>query len=206
MGTKLIFAASVLFAASVTMVSVAKGQGPDGGQLLSDGFPPPSAMFDAKGEFQFYVPGVPVGPRQPEPGLVVGFIDSGTTSTHAQLAGLVLEERTFVDGPVRDEIGHGTWAMLVTFTVAPQKRFGFYSAKVTRDGSDLRAANVIAAFNWLVSKGVLVVNMSLGFDKLTPDVQRLCDVIAQSSVLVAAAAGNLGPDVKFYPPIAASKT
>lgn len=190
----------LLVAASLMIIPAADGEGPDGGRLLWDGSPPPSALFDAKGEFQFFVPGVPVGPRQPEPNLVVGFIDSGTTSSHPQLAGLVLEERTFVDGPVRDELGHGTWAMLVTFVVAPQKRFGFYSAKVTRDGTDLRAANVIAAFNWLVSKGVPVINISLGFDRLTPDVQRLCQVIAQQeSVIVAAAAGNEGPDVKVYP-------
>lgn len=200
MGTQLVFAAGVLFMASVMAASTVKGESPDGGRLLSVDSAPPSAMFDAKGEFQFFVPGVPVGPRTPDPGLVVGFIDSGTTSTHPQLAGLVLEEKSFVDGPVRDEIGHGTWTMLVTFTANPEARFGFYSAKVTRDGSDLRATNVIAAFNWLISKGVRVVNVSLGFDRLTPDVQRLCQVIAQNeTVLVVAAAGNGGPDIKVYP-------
>jgi hypothetical protein len=192
--------AAACFIFGVMSMSLANAQGPDGGILLSDDSFTPSAMFDAKGQFQFFVPGVPVGPREPDRTLTMGFIDSGTTSRHPQLDGLVLEEKTFVDGPVSDELGHGTWAMLVTFTAQPDARFGFYSAKVTRDGADLRAANVMAAFKWLVSKDVRVINISLGFERLTPDVQRLCKAIeSEPSVFVAAAAGNFGPDVKIYP-------
>jgi hypothetical protein len=181
------------------MASGASGESLDGGHLFADDSAA-TKMFNAKGEFQFFVPGVPVGPRQPEPGPTMGFIDSGTSSRHPQLDGLVIEEKSFVAGPVHDELGHGTWAMLVTFSASPQSRYGFYSAKVTRDGSDLQARNVAAGFQWLVSKNVKIINMSLGFDRLTPDVQQLCQMIAkESSVLVVAAAGNLGPDVKVYP-------
>jgi hypothetical protein len=173
------------------------------GRLLSN---TPLQLLDEKGEVQYFIPGVPMGPREPGNSLL-GFIDSGTTSRHPQLAGLVVEEKTFVDGPLHDEIGHGTFAMLIALTPmhipglpANLPQFGFLSAKVTRDGSDLRARNVIAAFDWLVSRGARVINMSLGFDRLTPDVQKLCDHIrANPSVMVSAAAGNLGSDVKVYP-------
>lgn len=83
----------------------------DGGRLLSDGFVPVSEMTDAAGDFRFFVPEVPLGPHKPGE-LIVGFIDSGTTSRHPQLDGLVVEERSFVEGPVHDELGHGTSVML----------------------------------------------------------------------------------------------
>lgn len=170
------------------------------GALLTDGGPQPSSFFDARGDFLYFVPGAPTGHRTANADLAIGFIDSGTTSRHPQLDGLVIEEKSFVDGPVQDEIGHGTWAMLVALSAAPAVDFGFYSAKVTRDGSGLRAKTVIAAFDWLVSKGVKSINMSLGFDRLTADVDALCQRIRDTpSVVVVAAAGNLGPDVKVYP-------
>jgi subtilisin family serine protease len=170
------------------------------GRLLSDGGQQPSTFFDSHGDFLYFVPGASTGHRTPEPDLVIGFIDSGTTSRHPQLDGLVIEEKSFVDGPAQDEIGHGTWAMLVSLAGAPGKAVGFYSAKVTRDGSALRPKTVIAAFDWLVSKGVKVINMSLGFGRRTPDVDALCRRIQDNpSVIVVAAAGNSGPDVKVYP-------
>ena len=170
------------------------------GRLLSDGGQQPSTFFDSHGDFLYFVPRVPTGRRTPEPGLVIGFIDSGTTSHHPQLEGLVIEEKSFVDGPAQDEVGHGTWCMLVSLSADPGKAFGFYSAKVTRDGSALRPKTVIAAFDWLVSKGVKVINMSLGFERRTLDVDALCRRIqGNPSVIVIAAAGNSGPDVKVYP-------
>ncbi|MGH6812334.1 MAG: tetratricopeptide repeat protein [Methylocella sp.] len=170
------------------------------GRLLSDGGERPSALFNSRGDFLYFVPGAPTGHRTPEPNLVIGFIDSGTTSRHPQLDGLVIEEKTFVEGPVEDELGHGTWTMLVSLSVEPGRPVGFYSAKVTRNGSDLRPKIVNAAFDWLVSKGVKVINMSLGFDRLTPEVEALCGRIRLNpSVMVIAAAGNSGPEVKVYP-------
>jgi hypothetical protein len=188
------------------VTTVANANDDDGGHLFSEGLPSATTMFDAAGDFQFFVPGMAVGPHRPKPGLTLGFIDSGTTSRHPQLAGLVVEERTFVTGPVHDEIGHGTWVMLQTFIPAPEGRFGLYSAKVTRNGSELSAKTVREAFEWLVSKDVKIVNMSLGFERLTPDVEKLCKAIAAAeSVMVVAAAGNLGPNVKVYPAACGAK-
>src|ERR1700733_4929501 len=89
------------------------------GRLFSDGGPQPSAMFDSHGEFIYFVPGAPTGRQPADPDIIIGFIDSGTTSHHPQLAGLVIEEKTFLEGPVRDEIGHGTLSMLVAASVEP---------------------------------------------------------------------------------------
>ena len=170
----------------------------DGGSLHSVG--EPDRMFDVAGNFRYFVPGISPGPNKPKAGLSIGFIDSGTTSRHPQLDGLVIEERTFVDGPLQDEVGHGTWAMLVSRIVKPDEVFGYYSAKVTRTGADLRAKSVLQAFDWLVSKGVTTINVSLGFNNLTPDVAALCRKIGETpKVLVLAAAGNMGPDAKSYP-------
>ncbi|HVZ54179.1 MAG TPA: tetratricopeptide repeat protein [Pseudolabrys sp.] len=191
-------------------IAAASAMGDDaGGRLLSNNDVPLTQPFDAKGQFQYFAPDVPLGPRKPGD-LRVGFIDSGTSAAHPQLLGLVVEERNFVGGPVHDELGHGTSVMLhfLHDSSAVRQKIplksdapaAMMSAKVTRDGSDLRPESVLAAFNWLLAKNASIINISLGFEKRTPAVEKLCEAIrAANSTLVIAAAGNLGPAAKFYP-------
>jgi hypothetical protein len=172
------------------------------GRLFWQGLP--SQVFAANGDYLFSAPGAPAPPPLPAASAFrMGFIDSGTVSRHPQLIGLVRKERTFVDGPVEDELGHGVAVMLIALAglvAIAGPPVAFYSAKVTRHGDDLRPDTVAKAFQWLVSEGVTNITMSLGFDRLTPEVATLCRTIRDApGTKVFAAAGNLGPEIKVYP-------
>jgi len=134
----------------------------------------------------------------------VGIIDSGIFSEHPQLKGLVLAEKSFVgDNPV-DNIGHGTAValqLLRSYTDStPEEYPVIISAKVTNEYGEPNVEAVIQAIHWVVSKGAMSINISLGFPGEKKDYAKLCEVISSyNHVMFSAAAGNLGKDVKVYP-------
>ena len=138
----------------------------------------------------------------------VAVIDSGVDARHPELAGRILDARSFVGGSARvDALGHGTFvAGLIAADVdngigiaglAPPAQL--LVAKVVTGARSIPVAAEARAIRWAVERGARVINMSLGGlrDPLDPDrdsFSRLeADAVAYAvanGVVVVAAVGN----------------
>ncbi len=138
----------------------------------------------------------------------VAVIDSGADLKHPELAGRVLDSKSFVGGsPAVDPLGHGTFvAGLIAASVdngigiaglAPPAEL--LVAKVVTPSRTIPIDAEVRAIRWAVERGARVINMSLGGvrDPLQPDrdtFSRLeADAVAyavRNGVVVVAAVGN----------------
>jgi len=138
----------------------------------------------------------------------VAVIDSGVDSTHPELAGRILDSRSFVGGSADvDTLGHGTFvAGLIAAGVgngigiaglAPSSEL--LVAKVVTPSRAIPIEAEAKAIRWAVESGARVINMSLGGirDPLDPNrdsFSRLeADAVAyavSSGAVVVAAVGN----------------
>ncbi len=138
----------------------------------------------------------------------VAVIDSGVDATHPELAGRILDARSFVGGSARvDALGHGTFvAGLIAAGVdngigiaglAPSAEL--IVAKVVTPSRAIPIEAEAKAIRWAVESGARVINMSLGGirDPLDPErdsFSRLeADAVAyavSNGVVVVAAVGN----------------
>jgi subtilisin family serine protease len=138
----------------------------------------------------------------------VAVIDSGTDLKHPELAGRVLDSKSFVGGsPSVDTLGHGTFVSgLIAAGVdngvgiaglAPSAEL--LVAKVVTPSRTIPIEAEVRAIRWAVERGARVINMSLGGvrDPLQPSrdtFSRLeADAIAyavRNGVVVVAAVGN----------------
>ena len=141
----------------------------------------------------------------------VAIIDSGVDTAHPELAGKVLDTKSFVGGSARqDTLGHGTFvAGLIAAGVdngigiaglAPSAEL--LVAKVVTRSRSIPVEAEAKAIRWAVERGARVINMSLGGvrDPLDPSrdtYSRLeADAIAyavSNGAVVVAAVGN-SPD------------
>lgn len=153
----------------------------------------------------FYQPWVTLPAFEPIP---VAVIDSGVDAGHPELAGKVLDAKSFVGGSARvDSFGHGTFvAGLIAAGVdngvgiaglAPSAQL--LVAKVVTKSRSIPVEAEVKAIRWAVDNGARVINMSLGGirDPLNPGrdtYSRLeADAIAyavSNGVVVVAAVGN----------------
>jgi subtilisin family serine protease len=138
----------------------------------------------------------------------VAVIDSGVDATHPELAGRILDAKSFVGGSARvDALGHGTFvAGLIAAGVdngvgiaglAPSAQL--LVAKVVTSSRSIPIVAEARAVRWAVDSGARVINMSLGGlrDPLDRDrdsfSQLEADAVAyavENGVLVVAAVGN----------------
>lgn len=138
----------------------------------------------------------------------VAVIDSGVDSAHPELAGRVLDAKSFVGGSARvDTLGHGTFvAGLIAAGVgndigiaglAPSAEL--LIAKVVTKSRSISVEAEARAIRWAVEAGARVINMSLGGlrDPLDPNrdsYSRLeADAVAyavSNGVVMVAAVGN----------------
>jgi subtilisin family serine protease len=106
----------------------------------------------------------------------VAVIDSGVDGSHPELAGRILEARSFVGGSARvDRLGHGTFVSgLIAAEVdngigiaglAPSAQL--LVAKVVTSARSIPIVAEARAIRWAVERGARVINMSLG-DCATP--------------------------------------
>ena len=139
---------------------------------------------------------------------LVAVIDSGVDAGHPDLAGRIVDARTFVGGSAGvDKQGHGTF---VAGLIAAQTDNGVGIAGLS-PAAELLVAKVVArdrtipveaevkAIRWAVNSGARVINMSLGGvrDPRDPSVDTYspleADAVAfavKSNVVVVAAVGN----------------
>jgi subtilisin family serine protease len=138
----------------------------------------------------------------------VAVIDSGIEASHPELAGKVLDARSFVGGSARsDPLGHGTFVSGIIAAgldngigiagLAPSARL--LVAKVVTSSRSIPVEAEAKAIRWAVDNGARVINMSLGGvrDPLDPSrdsFSRLeADAVAyavSSGAVVVAAVGN----------------
>jgi subtilisin family serine protease len=153
----------------------------------------------------FYTSWVTLPAFEPIP---VAVIDSGVDATHPDLAGRILDAKSFVGGSARvDSLGHGSFvAGLIGAGVdngvgiaglAPSAQL--LIAKVVTKSRLIPVEAEARAIRWAVDNGARVINMSLGGirDPLDPDrdtYSRLeADAVAyaiSNGVVVVAAVGN----------------
>jgi subtilisin family serine protease len=138
----------------------------------------------------------------------VAVIDSGVEETHPELAGKILDAKSFVAGSARtDALGHGTFVAGIIAAgvdngigiagLAPSAEL--LVAKVVTASRTIPVEAEARAIRWAVENGARVINMSLGAvrDPLDPDrdsFSRLeADAVAyavSNGVVVVAAVGN----------------
>ena len=138
----------------------------------------------------------------------VAVIDSGVDSTHPELAGKILDAKSFVGGSAReDSLGHGTFvAGLIAAVVgnnigiaglAPSAEL--LVAKVVSKSRAISVESEARAIRWAVDSGARVINMSLGgvrdpIDPSRDSYSRLeADAVSyavSNGVVVVAAVGN----------------
>jgi subtilisin family serine protease len=138
----------------------------------------------------------------------VAVIDSGVDVRHPELAGRVIDAKSFVGGSARiDSLGHGTFVSgLIAAGVdngvgiaglAPSAQL--LVAKVVNGARTIPVAAEARAIRWAVENGARVINMSLGGlrDPLDPSLDSFsrleADAVAyavQNGVVVVAAVGN----------------
>jgi subtilisin family serine protease len=137
----------------------------------------------------------------------VAVIDSGVDTGHPELAGKILDAKSFVGGSVQDTLGHGTFVSgLIAAGVdngigiaglAPSAQL--LVAKVVTRSRTIPVEAEAKAIRWAVDNGARVINMSLGGirDPLSPShdtYSRLeADAVAyavSNGVVVVAAVGN----------------
>jgi subtilisin family serine protease len=153
----------------------------------------------------FYSPWVTLPAFEPIP---VAVIDSGVDAGHPDLAGKVLDAKSFVGGSARvDTLGHGTFVAGIIGAglnngvgiagLAPSSQL--LVAKVVTKSRSIPVEAEAKAIRWAVDNGARVINMSLGGirDPLDPDrdtYSRLeADAVAyaiSNGVVVVAAVGN----------------
>ena len=140
-------------------------------------------------------------------GVRVGVLDSGIDLTHPDLADAVVASRDFTDSPdgVQDDFGHGTHvAATITGSGAASNgaHVGVAPGAQLVVGKVLDAqgygneSDVIAAMQWITTRHVQVVNMSLGADDRSPVLDDALNSLTRTTgTLFVVAAGNSGADV-----------
>ncbi len=144
-------------------------------------------------------------------GVVVGHLDTGVDDSHPALAGAVASFVEFdmagdqVTGAAPHDSGdHGTHtagtivgraAAKGAFGVAPNAKLA--SAMVIEGGQVL--ARILGGMEWIITKGVPILSMSLGLRGYTPAFQAIVDSLRAANVLPIFAVGNEGPNSSRSP-------
>ncbi|QNE21046.1 S8 family serine peptidase [Kribbella qitaiheensis] len=139
-------------------------------------------------------------------GVKVAILDTGVDTTHPDLAGKVVESKSFVSDTITDGNGHGTHvaSTIVGSGAASSGRYKGVApgarliiGKVLDDGGSGDESGIIDGMQWAASSGAKVVSMSLGggpSDGTDPLSQAVNDLTAATGTLFVIAAGNAGPE------------
>jgi subtilisin family serine protease len=144
----------------------------------------------------------------PYPGLAIGIVDSDVASAHEALATADVVRRDFVPFVGARPTAHGTAvaSILVGDSRSVHGRLPsarLYAASVffadAEGNPAATTASVVAALEWLVARGVHVINMSLAGPP-NRVLEAAIDALGERGALVVAAVGNTGPaGAPLYP-------
>ena len=142
----------------------------------------------------------------------VAIIDTGIDLKHPAFAGAILETEMwdFVgnDATPQEEgtlgfgaYGHGTNVAGIVLQIAPRAKI-LPLRVLGADGSG-DVTRVAAAINYAVSKGVQIINLSLGSDGESSTVKKAIEAAGKQGVFVVASSGNTGDQKVTFPASAA---
>ncbi|MFE3020630.1 S8 family serine peptidase [Streptomyces sp. NPDC059256] len=140
-------------------------------------------------------------------GVKIAVLDTGVDADHPDLNGRVIAAQNFSQSPdTKDRVGHGTHVASIAAGsgarsngthrgVAPQAEI--LNGKVLSDHGAGSDSGIIAGMEWAVAQGADIVNLSLGgrdTSDIDPLEAHINKVSAETGVLFAVAAGNVGPN------------
>jgi subtilisin family serine protease len=172
------------------------------GQKIFDGSPPSGWSVGVPGDDIDVVPAWEQGVTQSA--VTVGVVDSGVDLEHPDLkASLVSGGHDFVDGDdvPADENGHGTHVAGIigasgnngVGVTGVAWRAGILPVRVLDQTGSGRVSAVVHGYDWAVSHGARIVNVSLGGG--TPSQTEYDAIRNAADTLFVVAAGNDGADV-----------
>jgi len=142
-------------------------------------------------------------------GVKVGVVDSGIDPHHPDFKGRIAETYSAIGDDGIDRFGHGTHVAGIIAGDGKASRGKYkgvapgavlYSAKVLKDDGSGRSSDVLSGLEWLYSRHVQVINMSLGTPGPcdgTDAVSYFCNkLVEEHGIVIVAAAGNNGPASK----------
>ena len=141
-------------------------------------------------------------------GVKIAVIDTGIDLKHPAFTGAILttEMWDYVgnDATPQEEgtlgfgaYGHGTNIAGIVLQIAPRAKI-LPLRVLGADGSG-DVTKVAAAINYAVSKGVQIINLSLGSDNKSSTVQKAIDRAASKGIFVIASSGNTGDQKVTFP-------
>lgn len=123
-------------------------------------------------------------------GVKICICDTGE-SIHKDHRKQVVESKNFITGEdVIDGNGHSTHVSGIINEIAPDAEL--YFAKVLSNRGRGNMLGVAGGIDWCVSKGVHIINMSLGSKQPNAAIEKSLNIARDKKVLVIAAAGNEG--------------
>ncbi len=141
-------------------------------------------------------------------GVKVAILDTGIDLKHPAFAGAIQEADMwdFVgnDAIPQDEgtlgigaYGHGTNVAGIVLQIAPRAQI--LPLRVLGSDGSGDVTRIAAAINYAVSKGVQIINLSLGSDSKSSAVQSAIDAATAKGIVVISSSGNTGDESVTFP-------
>ncbi len=133
----------------------------------------------------------------------IAVIDTGVDSAHPDLKRVVIDERSFTTGSLKDVQGHGTHVIGIIAAIT-NNGVGVSGTCQSKAVTSLKAlgpynaAGYYQALRYAADNGARVLNMSLGGGK-DPTEERLLKRAMNNGVIVVAAMGNESTSAPSYP-------
>jgi thermitase len=129
--------------------------------------------------------------------VVVAVIDTGIDHRHPIFANRLAPRNTWYDFVSRDTnpqevsgaaYGHGTVVASIVLQVAPEAKV--MPLRVLNGNGAGKVADVAAAIDWAAQRGAKVIQLSLGTESPSPEIEQAVDRAATRGIYVVASAGN----------------
>lgn len=135
-------------------------------------------------------------------GVTSAVLDTGVLYHHPLLTGKIVGSVDFTGEGPDDLNGHGTAVALIAASPYPNGP-SILNVKVLDRWGEGSEEDAVAGMRWVERNGADLINMSLGIPRDCDGTCALCSeatrVWNESEIIVCAAAGNLGPDVRCCP-------
>ena len=129
--------------------------------------------------------------------VVVAVIDTGVDHRHPIFVNRLTPRNTWYDFVSRDTnpqevngaaYGHGTVVASIVLQVAPNAKI--MPLRVLNGNGSGNVAHVAAAIDWAANRGAKVIQLSLGTEAASPEIEAAVDRAARRGIYVVASAGN----------------
>lgn len=129
-------------------------------------------------------------------GVKIGIIDTGVNTDYPSLKPNFIEGHNIVKktNDIIDTYDHGTKVAGIICSVGPDfvgvaPESKFYAVKAMSDSGTIRASYIINGVQWLIDKGVDIINISLG-GSTCGVFSDIVNLATKSNIIVVASAGN----------------